>query len=79
MRVELWGEEKKKSEEVLRLRLVSRTDNVELVAVDEAGKLIGGGHIAAITNEGKMRLFGSISPEIPIQRDENDRIQVEKL
>ena len=78
MRVKIYNEQKEIIEEELILRLKREGGDVQLVAVDEDGKDIAGGILLAVTSEGTVRLYGSVTEDIGVQLTEGGCIKTEE-
>ena len=76
MKVEVYSE--KDNEEILRLKLEKRADEVALVAVDRDGNLIAGGNILSIGVEGDIFLFDTVSHKLGLSLDSCGRVNVRK-
>lgn len=75
MKVTVFEETEKEKE--VQLKLIKRTDRVDLVAVDAFGESLEGGNILSIHNNGKLRLFSSVNSKIGLELTPGGRIEID--
>ena len=75
MRLELFGE-KKKPDDILRVKLFSYTDRIVLFAVDELGNRLERGALFYLHEDGRGCLPTDIGADIPVQKTHNGALKL---
>lgn len=77
MKIEIWNEEQKEEEQLLRLRLMpDMSKGVVLNVVDANGRLIEAGHLLAISASGRLSLCPSVNSSLGLKLDDSRRLKV---
>jgi len=77
MKLEIYGEQQEKLEQIVRLRLEKSEDAISVIAVKENGNRISWGHLMKFLPSGQIHFSQLINPDLGFDLDKDGRIKIQ--